>query len=124
MSLMAWPFQAHPTSLPGPHGIGELGPEALRFVAFLKEAGQGIWQVLPLGPTGPEGSPYSAYSAFAGSPLLVSTDRRFSRYFPRPSARRLFEGLSSSMTVKICEPPLTTILTKPRLSARLLGMVV
>ena len=65
----------HPTSLPGPYGIGELGPEALRFVAFLKEAGQGIWQVLPLGPTGPEGSPYSAYSAFAGNPLLISTDR-------------------------------------------------
>nr|WP_207956027.1 4-alpha-glucanotransferase [Rubrobacter marinus] len=37
----------HPTSLPGPHGIGELGPEALRFVEFLKEAGQGLWQVLP-----------------------------------------------------------------------------
>ena len=65
----------HPTSLPGPHGIGELGPEALRFVEFLKEAGQRLWQVLPLGPTGPEGSPYSAYSAFAGNPLLISTDR-------------------------------------------------
>ena len=65
----------HPTSLPGPHGIGELGPEALRFVEFLKEAGQSLWQVLPLGPTGPEGSPYSAYSAFAGNPLLISTDR-------------------------------------------------
>ena len=65
----------HPTSLSGPHGIGELGPEALRFVDFLKEAGQGLWQVLPLGPTGPEGSPYSAYSAFAGNPLLISTDR-------------------------------------------------
>ena len=65
----------HPTSLPGPYGIGELGPEALRFVDFLKEAGQSLWQVLPLGPTGPEGSPYSAYSAFAGNPLLISTDR-------------------------------------------------
>lgn len=65
----------HPTSLSGPYGIGELGPEALRFVEFLKEAGQGLWQVLPLGPTGPEGSPYSAYSAFAGNPLLISTDR-------------------------------------------------
>ncbi len=65
----------HPTSLAGPYGIGEFGPEALRFVEFLKEAGQGLWQVLPLGPTGPEGSPYSAYSAFAGNPLLISTDR-------------------------------------------------
>ena len=63
----------HPTSLPGPYGIGELGPEALRFVRFLEEAGQRIWQTLPLGPTGESGSPYSAYSAFAGNPLLVST---------------------------------------------------
>ena len=42
----------HPTSLPGPHGIGELGGEAHRFADFLKDAGQRIWQVLPLGPTG------------------------------------------------------------------------
>jgi 4-alpha-glucanotransferase len=65
----------HPTSLPGPYGIGELGAEALRFVRFLKEGGQRIWQVLPLGPTGPDGSPYSSYSAFAGNPLLISTER-------------------------------------------------
>jgi len=64
----------HPTSLPGPHGIGELGSEALRFVQFLEEAGQQLWQTLPLGPTGDSGSPYSAYSAFAGNPLLVSTE--------------------------------------------------
>ena len=65
----------HPTSLPGPHGIGELGPEALRFVEFLQEAEQRLWQVLPLGPADAGGSPYSAGSAFAGNPLLISTDR-------------------------------------------------
>ncbi len=64
----------HPTSLPGSYGIGELGPEALRFVGWLEEAGQRLWQILPLGPTGEGGSPYSAYSAFAGNPLLVSTE--------------------------------------------------
>ena len=65
----------HPTSLPGPYGIGELGPEALEFVEFLKDAGQKLWQMLPLNPTGDDGSPYSSYSAFAGNPLLISTER-------------------------------------------------
>jgi 4-alpha-glucanotransferase len=65
----------HPTSLPGPHGIGELGPEATAFLDFLADTGQGIWQVLPLGPTGYGDSPYQCFSAFAGNPLLVSLDR-------------------------------------------------
>ncbi|HWI41852.1 MAG TPA: 4-alpha-glucanotransferase, partial [Verrucomicrobiae bacterium] len=42
----------HPTSLPGPWGIGSLGEQAHRFCDFLASAGQSIWQVLPLGPTG------------------------------------------------------------------------
>ena len=64
----------HPTSLPGSHGIGELGGEAHRFADFLKDAGQGIWQVLPLGPTGYGDSPYQCFSAFAGNPLLINLD--------------------------------------------------
>lgn len=62
----------HPTSLPGPFGIGDLGAEAYRFADFLAEAGQRIWQVLPLGPTGYADSPYQCFSAFAGNPLLIS----------------------------------------------------
>ncbi len=65
----------HPTCLPGPHGIGELGPAATAFLDFLHEAGLGLWQVLPLGPTGYGDSPYQCFSAFAGNPLLVSLDR-------------------------------------------------
>src|SRR5580692_3831567 len=65
----------HPTCLPGPYGIGELGPEAHRFVDFLRDAGQTIWQVLPLGPTGYGDSPYQCFSAFAGNPLLLSLER-------------------------------------------------
>jgi 4-alpha-glucanotransferase len=65
----------HPTSLPGPHGIGELGPEATEFLDFLAQAGLGLWQVLPLGPTGYGDSPYQCFSAFAGNPLLVSLGR-------------------------------------------------
>jgi 4-alpha-glucanotransferase len=64
----------HPTSLPGRFGIGELGPEAIRFADFLSAAGQRLWQVLPLGPTGYGDSPYQCFSAFAGNPLLVSLD--------------------------------------------------
>jgi 4-alpha-glucanotransferase len=65
----------HPTSLPSRFGIGELGPEAYRFVDFLAETKQGIWQVLPLGPTGYGDSPYQCFSAFAGNPLLVSLEK-------------------------------------------------
>jgi 4-alpha-glucanotransferase len=64
----------HPTSLPGPGGIGDLGPEAVAFLDFLEETRQGLWQVLPLGPTGFGDSPYQCFSAFAGNPLLVSLD--------------------------------------------------
>ncbi|MEW6178323.1 MAG: 4-alpha-glucanotransferase [Chloroflexota bacterium] len=62
----------HPTSLPGPDGIGDLGPEAYRWVNFLAETGCKLWQVLPLGPTGYGDSPYQCFSAFAGNPYLVS----------------------------------------------------
>ena len=62
----------HPTSLPGPFGIGDLGPDAFAFIDFLADSGQSIWQVLPLGPTGYGDSPYQCFSAFAGNPLLIS----------------------------------------------------
>jgi 4-alpha-glucanotransferase len=64
----------HPTSLPGRYGIGDLGPEAFRFADWLAEAGQRIWQVLPLGPVGFGESPYQLFSAFAGNPMLISPD--------------------------------------------------
>jgi 4-alpha-glucanotransferase len=65
----------HPTSLPGSFGIGDLGPEAYKFVDFLVAARQSLWQVLPLGPTGYGDSPYACYSAFAGNTLLVSPEQ-------------------------------------------------
>jgi len=65
----------HPTSLPSRGGIGDFGPAAYEFLDFLAGAGQGLWQVLPLGPPAKGNSPYSSTSAFAGNPLLISLDR-------------------------------------------------
>ncbi len=62
----------HPSSFPGPDGIGDLGPEAFRWIDFLVAAKCSIWQILPLGPTGYGDSPYQAFSAFAGNPYLVN----------------------------------------------------
>jgi len=62
----------HPTSFPGPDGIGDLGSEAYRWIDFLKASGCQMWQILPLGPTGYGDSPYQCFSAFAGNPFLVS----------------------------------------------------
>src|SRR5580704_18045903 len=61
----------HVTSLPGGHGIGDLGNPAHEFAEFLAESGQKIWQVLPLSPTGYGDYPYQCFSAFAGNPLFI-----------------------------------------------------
>lgn len=62
----------HPTCLPGPFGIGDLGPESREFLRWSSTAGQTVWQMLPLVPTGVGDSPYDGSSAFAGNPLLIS----------------------------------------------------
>jgi 4-alpha-glucanotransferase len=62
----------HPTSLPGPHGSGDFGPEAYHYVDWLAGAGQRLWQILPLAGIGPGNSPYMSNSAFAGNVLLVN----------------------------------------------------
>ncbi len=62
----------HVTSLPSPYGIGDLGPGAFAWIDHLHDAGQGWWQLLPLGPTGYLDSPYQPMSSFAGNGLLVS----------------------------------------------------
>ena len=107
----------HPTSLPGPYGIGDMGPEAMNLIERMAEARQRIWQVLPLGPTGYGDSPYAPFSSFAGNELLISpellaleglVDRRELRAspaFPRdrvdygsviPWKRRLLDGAAAA----------------------------
>jgi len=71
-----WPRMSgmllHFTSLPGPGGCGDLGPEAHNFIAQLARAGQRAWQVLPIGPTSYGDSPYQTHSVYAGNPILIS----------------------------------------------------
>ncbi len=64
----------HPTCLPGPYGIGDIGSNAHRWIDFLSSSGCGLWQILPLGPTGYGDSPYQCFSSFAGNPFLISPD--------------------------------------------------
>jgi 4-alpha-glucanotransferase len=65
----------HPSSLPGPHGAGDLGSAAYEFADFLAHAGQSWWQMLPVGPLGGGNSPYDSPSSFAGNPLFISLER-------------------------------------------------
>ena len=64
----------HPTCLPSRFGIGDLGSEAYRFIDFLAQSSQQLWQILPLGPAGHGNSPYMSYSAMAGNPMLISPE--------------------------------------------------
>jgi 4-alpha-glucanotransferase len=89
---------AHPTSLPGPFGVGDLGSACDQFLDWAQSAGLGLWQILPLGPPGLGGSPYTARSAFAGNALLISPERLLAAGLlpaadleggPRPGAARV-----------------------------------
>ena len=83
----------HPTSLPGPFGVGDLGPAAHRWVELLARAGQSWWQVLPVGPTGYADSPYQSPSTFAGNLNLLSPELLAA------------DGLASAADVAACELP-------------------
>ena len=61
----------HPTSLPGPYGIGEIGGAAMAFVDSLARAQQRIWQILPINATGNNASPYSATTTFAANAVMI-----------------------------------------------------
>jgi len=87
------------TSLASSFGIGDLGPEAKKFVDFLQGAKQTYWQILPLNPISKEQafSPYSSISSLAGNTLLISpellategwlTKRELKRHIVVPTGR-------------------------------------
>ncbi len=64
----------HPTSLPGQFGSGDFGSNSFKFIDWLASAGQGDWQMLPLGEVGPGNSPYMSNSAFAGNVLMIDLE--------------------------------------------------
>ena len=61
-------------SLPSKYGIGSFSKEAYEFIDILRESGQKLWQILPLGPTGCGDSPYQSFSTFAGNPYFIDLD--------------------------------------------------
>lgn len=64
----------HLSSLPSRGPIGDLGPSARAFLAWLQKAGLRSWQWLPLNPLGPGNSPYASPSALACEPALLSLE--------------------------------------------------
>lgn len=65
----------HPTSLPGPWGLGTFGTEAEEFVEWLRDSGASVWQILPLSPPVSGCSPYQCLSSFALNPLFLSPEK-------------------------------------------------
>ncbi len=100
----------HPTSLPSPWGVGDLGPAAYQFVDFLAAAGQQLWQVLPLGPPGHGNSPYMGYSSMAGNPLLISLDQLCDRGLLAPHELEDLVGLPDQVVAFDQVIPLKTTL--------------
>jgi 4-alpha-glucanotransferase len=119
---------AHITSLPSPHGIGDVGPAAFAMVDRLQAAGQSWWQALPLGPTGYGNSPYQCLSSFAGNGLIISPDCLIDEGLLRASdcdEERSFpkDGVDYQLVIpfkhKLFEKAWTTFSATPRSALRL-----
>ncbi|HBR87411.1 MAG TPA: 4-alpha-glucanotransferase, partial [Candidatus Marinimicrobia bacterium] len=85
----------HITSLPGPYGLGDIGPEAFHFVDVLHEMGQSLWQILPLGDTGSSICPYITVSTFANNPLLISLDGLIDEGYLHKDDLKIFQSYLS-----------------------------
>jgi 4-alpha-glucanotransferase len=83
----------HPTCLPGPFGIGDIGPSAINWIHLLADAQQNIWQILPMNPSGYGDSPYQGLSASAANPILISPEQLYT------------EGLLSADELELLKVP-------------------
>jgi 4-alpha-glucanotransferase len=95
----------HPTSLPGDAPLGQIGFEARRFLALLRDGGLSAWQMLPVGPTHQDASPYNSSSAFAGHPGMIDLFDFAQRHLGDAIAEDLIAqpaGLSQLHIVQSC----------------------
>ncbi len=88
----------HLSSVPGPHGIGDLGPSAFEVANWIAASGSTLWQMLPIGPVGRGDSPYSATSSFAIEPLFLSLEILAREKLIAPSALRASPDLAHGKT--------------------------
>ena len=104
--------------------LGCFGKEAFKFVDFLADAGQKIWQLLPLSPTGYGDSPYQSCSAFAGNPYFIDLDAlKEEGLLTQPSSRQSPGAMTRSRwTTAPCTPAATRCCAPPmRLAQGLQG---
>lgn len=78
----------HFSSLPSPHGIGDIADAALAFADDLASMALRVWQFLPTAPTGYGNSPYQPLSAFAGNEMLIGLGPLIRRGLLRDSEAR------------------------------------
>ncbi|MGL6065370.1 MAG: 4-alpha-glucanotransferase [Fusobacteriaceae bacterium] len=90
---------AHISSLPSKYGIGDLGVVAYEFVDFLENAGQKLWQVLPIGPTGYGDSPYQSFSSFAGNPYFIDMEKLVSEELLENEDLKVLEKINNEESV-------------------------
>ena len=88
----------HLSSVPGTHGIGDLGPGAFQVANWIAASGSTLWQMLPIGPVGKGDSPYSATSSFAIEPLILSLEILAREKLIAPSALRAPSELAHGKT--------------------------
>ena len=87
------------SSLPGKYGIGCFSKEAYKFVDDLCEAGQSLWQILPLGPTSYGDSPYQSFSTFAGNPYFIDPETLIRKKWLTPRDCEAYDWGSDAQNV-------------------------